>query len=60
MTHNQIQIYFATNKITFYISKHNEKHCCVEVTSHILCRLPVKPKHKLRNYSFACQRTGGI
>ena len=46
---NQIKFYFATNKITFYINKQNEKYCYVVVTWHILCHLPVTPKHKLRN-----------
>ena len=43
------QFYFATNKITFYISKQKEKYCNVMVTWHILCHLPVTPKHKLQN-----------
>ena len=49
---NQIksnQILFRNNKITFYIIKQQEQYCYVVVTWHILCRLPVTPKHKLRN-----------
>ena len=38
---------FRNNKITFYISKQKEKYCYMVVTWHILCRLPVTPKHKL-------------
>ena len=45
-------ILFRNNKITFYISKQQEQYCYVVVTWHILCRLPVTPKHKLRNYIY--------
>ena len=49
---NQIksnQILFHSNNITFFISKQKEKYRYMVVSWHILCRLPVTPKHKLRN-----------
>ena len=43
------QILFRNNKITFYLIKQQEQYCYVVVTWHVVCRLPVTPKHKLRN-----------
>ena len=51
-TSNQI-LFRNNNKNTLYMYMSNQnKYCYMVVTWHIMCRLPVTPKHKLIKYRY--------
>ena len=43
---------FCNNKIRCTLAIKTKKYCYVVVTWHIMCRLPVTPKHKLMKYKY--------